>query len=305
MLKSTSRWIEHYDLVIQSHPQRFGRFDIKALFEVLKYRAENKLSLYRVNKSTASYRVVEAEINENDGYFVLLIQHSDSTRSDPGFADLTTGASRIERKRKGEGIGFCGHLVVSLSETKRHHQSYSALLETIPGISRHSVERLLTHEFKQANAFAYKNRKGEQKLIRPIFELVGHSSTALTNALEEGHLLDVAYLSREAITDLDEAAYIKESERKIRVSLEPEIGVQRGLRLLNSLLGRAKREKASGMKVRYKEEDKTKTVDVDLTQDRIENTFFNRASLVKLDTPLDSLTPTLRRDLVTEMAQLL
>ena len=311
MLRANSRFIQQYDLALRPSPKTpataAAKFHLEDLYRLLKLRIDAKQTVYKIKRETAAYRIIAAQLNTAGGYITFLIQHGDKNAADGGIVNLDTGVMRHVRKGEGEGMGACGHFVVMTTETATGSQTFPAALETIPGISRSVVERLLNSELKRAceGQLFYRGGKGEDKPLRPIGELLGRPSDTLVQAIKGGKLENISLVSREVVSDLDEAQYIREAEKTLRYAVGSDALGDRAMDVVRGLFNKAKEDDVRAMRVRFREGGRSQTVELDLEADSIENTLFNKVSQVNLDVPLDALTEVIRYDLVTEMVALL
>lgn len=311
MLRAKSRLIQHYDLKLHPYPRALAtidrKFNLTELYNLLKHRIDNQLANYIIRKGTVSYRLLASQLNITGGYIVLLIQHGDKNTATPGFVSIPTGATRYVPRGEDEGNGACAHLIVSIAETASDTQTFKAVLETIPGISRTVVESLFNSELKHASDghLFYSTENGGQKNLRPIVELVGHPSDTLLSAIRGGAAQEILLISPHKVSKLDESIYITETERIMRFSLDPAARGERAINLVNGLFGIAKKGMTREMRVRFRTGGRTQTVDINLAAESIEDTSFIKVTQIDLDVPLDALTEVIRYDLVLKMVELL
>jgi hypothetical protein len=237
----------------------------------------------------------------------LLVQHGDTTAPDTSFVDMNTWTARHARKNRGEGVGSCAHILISTNETASNSQKYRFLAEGVTGISRSAIQRLLNHELKEAceGQVFYRDGKGNDKNLRPVGELLGIPSEQLIRAIEEGRLEDIYLVSHELIQEQDEVQYIREREKTLRLRVEQRTLGERALEKFNEIWRGAKEGDVRAMRLRFRENEKAQTVEINLEANSLEDTLFNKVSKVQLDTPLDPLTDAIRVDMVAQMVELL
>ncbi|EBY1954726.1 hypothetical protein DU191_25115 [Salmonella enterica subsp. enterica serovar Sandiego] len=144
------------------------------LFELIK----QKEAFYEINKGRSVIRLVDIKETAHD--YRLLFQYANRDASDPAFANLKTGETRIAKKKEDEGLGATLHMVIEKYATNESFpNTYTAVIEEVPGITRGLLSQALTAFFKHCG-FTFKKPDGKKDLIcRPIVNIEFHASSTL------------------------------------------------------------------------------------------------------------------------------
>jgi hypothetical protein len=186
--------------------------------------------------------------------------------------------------------------------------SYRALLESVPGLSRTRVQRFLTHIFRKAPGaqIAFSDEKGRGKLCRAIAELDGHPSEELKEGLRSGEFKGLDLITSEVIAgELDEDAYVKEREYRTRINAVPRLSSNSAMRVIKHYLRIGQDKAADSMLVRLSQDGKANNVSINLSTPNPENTLYVKYNFVKVTEPLLASSKTIHQELAGAMTNLL
>lgn len=110
-------------------------------------------------------QVTSKKLEDGTSVYILLFSCGDKEGADPGFKDLSTKKSRIERKRGQEGVGMSAHLVIHAKQVEITAGTiwYRAILEDVPTVGRSSILPAVNWFLKSSGAFKYADKHGVVK----------------------------------------------------------------------------------------------------------------------------------------------
>jgi hypothetical protein len=208
----TYRWVVIGSLAIRCRkgaPDYAPQFSLADLSEAIDARIHDDSADRSYAKGS---RLMWCSRISDDGEFVrLLIEVGDKDVSDMSFVNFETRQSRDIDKEEDEGGHFSSHILI-----KKEPDAYGChliLIEKAPGIHISSVK---DHFAWVCNDAAFEkeaiDENGQQRSFRAIFEIVGHQSKTIREALRGGSLQDIEFVSREEVhpDGLDEEGLIQE-----------------------------------------------------------------------------------------------
>ncbi len=217
LLGDNERFIIKCDVDLEPYPKdapsMLLRNCIPTLFELKK----KKEAFYELNKGRSVIRLVDVKETASD--YRLLFQYANRDASDPAFANLKTGESRIAKKEEDEGIGATLHMVVEKkAKSESFPNTYTAVIEEVPGITRALLSQALTAFFKHCG-FTFKKPDGKKDLVcRPIVNIDFHASSTLEKTLSTGYLAGITAIRKVAKNSLDEEGLIRIDEEILKIS---------------------------------------------------------------------------------------
>lgn len=152
-----------------------------------------------------------ADLDETDHYYQLILQAGDKNVSGVSFLHFETLETRDIEKDDNEGGHYAAHILIK--KAPDHHGRHLILIEKVPGIYLSSVKDHLTWVCRDA---LYEKEAldddGNAKRFRPVFEIDGHQSKTIREALRNGVLQDIEFIThRQNHEDgLDEDPMIEE-----------------------------------------------------------------------------------------------
>jgi len=186
---------------------------IPTLFTLKK----NADAFYEINKGRSVIRLVDVQETTSD--YRLLFQYANRDASDPAFANLKTGESRIAKKDEDEGLGATLHMVIEkVSKNESFPNTYTAVIEEVPGITRALLSQALTAFFKHCG-FTFKKPDGKKDLVcRPLVNIDFHASSTLEKTLSTGYLAGITAVRKVSKDSLDEQGLIRVDEEILKIS---------------------------------------------------------------------------------------
>lgn len=217
LLGDNERFIIKCDVDLEPFPKEAPsmllRNCIPTLFD-LKKKAE---AFYEINKGRSVIRLVDVQETSSD--YRLLFQYANRDASDPAFANLKTGESRIAKKDEDEGLGATLHMVIEKNaKNESFPNTYTAVIEEVPGITRSLLSQALTAFFKHCG-FTFRKPDGKKDLVcRPIVSIDFHASSTLEKTLSTGFLSGITAVKKVAKNSLDEDGLIRIDEEILKIS---------------------------------------------------------------------------------------
>lgn len=187
LINETERYITHCEFKIHSAKDSNFIFDIQDFVQFILNNYWKKP--YFLNHKTEAYRILRARLI-NNRYLIIFMQYTNQNASDPAFARLQNGKSRIVRKNIGEGVACSAHLVIDTQNTTIPNR-FNAILEDMQGLSRKKICALLNHILS-----TYKIQDPNNKKIthRPLPILTFYAKNNFEEQLSSGQLEEaVAY----------------------------------------------------------------------------------------------------------------
>ncbi|EAO2109108.1 hypothetical protein B1Q88_001274 [Salmonella enterica subsp. enterica serovar Bredeney] len=211
------RFIVKCDVDLEPYPKEAPSMLLRnctpTLFELIK----QKEAFYEINKGRSVIRLVDIKETAHD--YRLLFQYANRDASDPAFANLKTGETRIAKKKEDEGLGATLHMVIEKYATNESFpNTYTAVIEEVPGITRGLLSQALTAFFKHCG-FTFKKPDGKKDLIcRPIVNIEFHASSTLAKTLSTGYLAGITATRKVTKNSLDEEGLISVDEEILKIS---------------------------------------------------------------------------------------
>lgn len=222
---SNYRWIIVGNLVIRNHakaPDYAPNFSIDDLVLALTDRIAR--SNFRRPYSKNSRMMWCADFNDEDDYYKLILQVGDKNVSGVSFLDFETLDTRDIEKRGNEGGHYSAHILIK--KEANQYGRHLILIEKVPGIYLSSVKDHLTWICKDT---LYEKRvrdgEGSFRAFRPVFEIDGHQSRTIREALRTGTLQDIEFIGHEENHEdgLDEDPIVKETIYEARWQVKKRV----------------------------------------------------------------------------------
>ncbi|MDD5759350.1 MAG: hypothetical protein PHI06_09725 [Desulfobulbaceae bacterium] len=307
MLNPKERWALFYGQQLNPFPEGLKTPDMPMaeILPLLHTRQQNGHSVKLINNETAAVRITDMTIDTKEKIACLLIQYADKTISDPVFSNLENGALRVEPKLDGEGVAVSAHMLISLTPNKDNPREYLTLLEDIPGFTRSMIEHFLTSEFRQVSDFEFVDDNKKTRRCRPIVALEGHTSQTLQDGLKKGFIQGVELVRYGKKSDFDESDYTTEVSYNVNIKCV-RTGGDGAVGLINRLFGKAKEQKYTEMKVRYKRpEGRQQTISIPTGREGAIDTLFTRMEKIKVEDPLPQCSSEINAEVLAKLKGLL
>lgn len=171
--------------------------------------------------------ILDMAVDKRNHRATILLGSSNRELSDPGFMNTRTKRSRIEKKKRGEGIAVSAHLTFSLHGSAASPTLYRATLEQVPGLSRAAVIPYLNRLIRRAcnEDEAYRHEKpGTSSLRKFWLKLVTsvEPNQKLMRDIEEGNISGVDLIRNDPtnVGVIDGASFLKPEEYRLKISVE-------------------------------------------------------------------------------------
>lgn len=308
-LPSKYRWIVVGTIAMRNRanaPDYAPEFDIEDFWLALTDRIANN-TVYRSYQS-GSRLMWCAHAQEDDEFYHLILQAGDKNVSSISFLHFGTLQTRDINKDDDEGSHYASHILIkkNADEAGRH----LVLIEKVPGIYLTSVK---DHFTWVCNDEAYLKQvddpKGAPKAFRPVFEMDGHQSKTVGEALQTGTLQDIEFVSIDENHDdgLDEVAVVEEIVHEARWSIKRKISEEQAATLFGQIAGFAEnfREQPDATKVfvRIKAENgQIKRSEIDLAAGEIlEQAFVLNEAVTDFEPDLPQRYESFRADMIDKI----
>ncbi|HHL2729186.1 TPA: hypothetical protein ACQ4J9_001813 [Yersinia enterocolitica] len=221
LLGDNERYIIKCQVNLKRYPDDAPNMPLSTCVPHLKALFLRDEVVYETNKGSSVIRILA--LQDEASHLKLLFQYANKDASDPAFANLKTGATRIEKKQNDEGLGASAHLIISKTPTDpAFPNSYTAILEEIPGITRALVANALTSFLKETGfSFQRKDTKKDIKKdlkCRPIVEIEFLASTTLEKSLSTGYLCGLTAIRYIKENSLDDDGLVMVDEEILKLS---------------------------------------------------------------------------------------
>lgn len=181
LINENERYISNCEFKIESVSDRNFEFNINDFVNfILNNYWKNP---YFRKRKTEAFRILRAKLVDSR-YLVLFLQYTNAKASDPAFAKLDSGKSRIVKKASGEGVACSAHLVINTQSTDIPNR-YNAVLEDMQGLSCRSICDLLNHILR---TYKVQDPNEEKKAHRPRTTLTFFAKNNFEEQLSDGEL---------------------------------------------------------------------------------------------------------------------
>lgn len=217
LLGDNERFIIKCDLDLEPFPKDAPIMLLRNCIPTLRKLLKEGNAHYEINKGQSVIRLLN--LDEQTTHYCLLFQYANREASDPAFANLKTGVSRIAKKAADEGLGATAHVLIEkTTRNEAFPYTYAAVIEEVPGITRALLSQALTFFFKDCG-FTYQKPDGKNDLkCRPIVDLSFHASSTLEKTLATGYLSGIVASRKASKNALDEEGLIEVEEEILKIS---------------------------------------------------------------------------------------
>lgn len=203
-MKANERLLYFFELLVDTNKEKASPPPLREVVDKFQIALAASEAVLELNKGAASIEILDLAVDDGRELATFYFRYADKNGADVYFADPLAGTSRVERKKHGEGRGFGGHFVVSLTPRAGNDNVYSAILEGVPGVNSSFVVRLLQSILRvmyqaDGNLFVCddisgaRDRQGNPKKVgfRPMLSLRGLPSAQFVADLQAGTVLEV------------------------------------------------------------------------------------------------------------------
>jgi DNA-binding Lrp family transcriptional regulator len=215
---SNYRWIVVGNLAIRNRknaPHYAPQFELADLCNAINGR----IAAQEMHRSYGNdSRLMWCEkIVEEDNFIRLILEVGDKNVTGVSFLHFETLETRDIEKEENEGGHYAAHILIG--KTPDQFGRHLILIEKVPGIHISSVKDHFAWACHDpAYEKAVQDDDGNPKNFRAIFEIDGHQSKTIREALQTGVLQDVEFVSHEEnhADGLDEEPIIQEVVHEAR-----------------------------------------------------------------------------------------
>ena len=308
ILEDYGRYVIECDLELGRIPDDAPHMPLTQCLPYLLKMIDSGEAVYEFKKGEAVARILTYEMIPDES-ITLLFQLADKNASDPAFAQLDTGVSRVIRKGQGEGLAATAHLVISLeSQSPAFPEIYSAVFEEVPGITRTLIGAVMTALFNEAVDFEFdRNKDGKRSRCkcRPRASLLPLSAQDLTECLKDGWLLGFSAVRKVKDQTLDEEGEITIEESRLVLKTKKS-GAQRAIDLVKKAANIINKKGYTDLRVMYEDENKRrKSIPINPKREDLQASVFVRSEYVHLPEKIEQCQDDIHPDLVKDMRVIL
>lgn len=308
---STHRWIAIGHLVVRNDKRASPKAPSTSLDEVMtvaKKRLAEKAH-YREYGREKSRIMWFSNFGKNAKYHLFLADVGDKNTAGVSFVNFETRTTRDVAKEDDEGGQFTAHITISKTPTKEG--GHLILVERVPGIYLASLKDhfawLCRDDRLQKN---YVDEAGKQRKGSGVFEIDGHQSSTIRDALKTGTLQDIEFIqvAEDHPDGLDEKSVVKDVVHQAKWEIKQKVSEDQAGTVFKSMrrFFREKFKKVdadSHMFVRIKTNvgqiKRTEIADGD--DPVLEQAFVHNELINDFDTPLGQRHEELRDDVIKKM----
>jgi hypothetical protein len=165
-----------------------------------------------------------ADLTEDNDYYQMILQVGDKNISGVSFLHFETLETRDIEKDDDEGGHYAAHILIKKAADQ--YGRHLILIEKVPGIYLSSVKDHLTWICKSAlYEKEAQDDDGDTKQFRPVFEIDGHQSRTIREALRTGTLQDIEFIGHGANHEdgLDEDPIVEEVVHEARWEVKKRV----------------------------------------------------------------------------------
>jgi hypothetical protein len=298
-------------------PDHAERYTLQEIQKIIwsKYIANNTQVLFQ--NDTKKIRIKElrwfSSLENKQNYFCLLLGLGDKNTPDAVYESFITEETREFQKEDHEGGSFATHILIR-QDTSPDPLYHLALIERVNGLSIGVIKRYLSRLLNDRDHMKeYINERKRPIPYRPIFEIFGYQSQTLRQALTQGTLEDIQFVSHE-IKDgdgFDEYKYINEKVKQVNLKISKRIEESNASAFFASVLSLFNDEKHQEMYVKIKSDDgkvncQKINTDIDLEkQDVIDQFFIESKCISDFSPPLIQSHRRIREDMLSKMLHIM
>ena len=222
---SNYRWIVVGKLVIRNRanaPHYAPNFVIDDLIAALRDRIDRG-DVHRPY-SKNSRLMWCGDLEEDGHYYRMIFQVGDKNVTGVSFLDFVTKQTRDIEKAEEEGGHYAAHIIIQ--KTADQYGRHLILFEKVPGIHLSSVKDHLAWVMKSPlYEKEVRDDDGNPKRFHPVFEIDGHQSRTIREALRTGTLQDIEFISHEENhgDGLDEDPIVEEVVHEARWQVKKRV----------------------------------------------------------------------------------
>jgi len=308
-LSSQYRWVVVGSLLMRNRknsPYYAPNFTLDDLVRAMENRLQTDQFLRTYAKET---RVMWCSSIDKDSHSVRFIIHTgDKNIAGISFLNFKTMESRDIDKEDNEGSHYSAHVIIQRNPILQGH--HLILIEKVPGIYLFSVKDHFTWICNHPN---YEkegvDNDGTVKRFHSIFEIDGHQSRTVRDALKTGSLQDIQFISHEETypDGLDEESVIREIVHKAQWDIKRKVTEDEARIVFGRVKNFLKKEKAdrdhTKMFIRIKADNgQIKTSEIEYDGDEIlEQAFVQNEMISDFEQPLTQRYKDIRQDVIGKM----
>lgn len=285
-----------------------SEYCLNEMKEILLKEFKAKNTKYQFGKKTKQIRIKDIKnFGRKNEYLCILLGLCDKGISDAMYEKFSSGKIRKFAKEEDEGNPFSSHILIHEKTLKSNN--HLMLIEKVPGLSTSVIKRYFRHLFSNSQYIkSYRNRNYKNITYYPLFEIDGHQSKTIRDALSSGVLQDIEFVSFKTRNDgFDEKRYIQEIKENTKLIIKRGIETNTDDSWIDSIINRFRKEYHKDIFIRIKTDDKViKTTQIDASIDLekksvLDQYFIHNEIVANFNEPLEQSHDSIRDDLVNKM----
>jgi hypothetical protein len=309
-VSSTHRWIALGTLILRQDKRAGANAPNFGIDEVLDIAKQQLAADQQYREFGGESRLMWfSNFGDHNQYHVFLAEVGDKNTSGVSFIDFPTRTTRDVPKRETEGGHFNGH--IAIAKAPGESGGHLILVERVPGIYLGSVKAhfaWLSQDDRLRKS--YNDDAGKDRSAKPVFEILGHQSVTIRDALRSGILQDIEFVRYDETHEdgLDEDPVIREVVHQTKWGVKRRVSESEASSLFDQMKAYF-RDKFRGddseasMFVRIKANTGQikRTEVLDSKESVLEQAFVHNELVSDFATPLAQRHEMLREDVVSKM----
>lgn len=236
-VSSTHRWIYVGSLRPRRQEQVSPGAPIASVAEAIEI-ARSRVGTapaFREHGSAKSRLMWFSNFVDHEDFYLFLVEVGDQNATGVSFIDFKTRETRDVAKLDDEGTHFTAHVAIVKMPTETG--CHIVLVERVPGVYLASLREHFAWLSKdQALLKPYTDEAGKERKSRTVFEIDGHQSRTIRDALKTGILQDVEFIKTVKEPDgLDEVEIVKETINKATWEVKQMVTDEQANRLFGKM----------------------------------------------------------------------
>jgi hypothetical protein len=309
ILEDYERYVIEYEFELARIPKDAPSMPLRSCLPYLTKLVDDGKACHKFSNDKAAARVIAYKVSDDDKYVTILLQLADEKASDPAFAQIETGKSRTVHKADGEGLAVTAHLMIKLDPINdTFPDTYSALLEEVPGITRTIVGAMLSAMFHEAVDFDFiRETEGKKSRCkcRPRAFLHPLAGQSLSECFKTGWLVGFSAVQHSKENLLDEEGEVTITESRLTLSTKKS-RAEKAIELVTRTLNLVTKRGYTGLRILYEDENKRrKGIPVDNKRKDIMAQALVKTELVRLADKIEQCQQDIHDDLNGKMLKIM
>ena len=308
LLDDYSRYVIDCELEMGRIPKDAPDMPLRKCLPFFIKLIDSGKAVYPFNNEKSVLRIISYDVSDPNA-LTLLFQLSDSGVSDPAFAKLATGESRVVKKGDGEGVAATAHLVIALDPINASFSDiYAAVFEEVPGVTKTLIGACMTSFMADAVSLEFERVNGSKRSTvkcRPSISLQPLAGQSISDCLKDGWLLGFTVVQKSKNAVLDDDGDLRVEETRLMIKT-PKTRAEKAMALVKKTVGHFQNTEYTGLRLMYEDGDKRrKGIQLDARRDDYLASSFVRTEHVVLSEQILHCQDSIHPDLNHKMLKIL